>query len=218
MKTVKDYYRGRFVEKEFHRRTEIWKVLCTDFLQNFVKKDDVVMDIAAGYCEFINNIKCKTKIAVDINPDVRKFAGKDVKVVMAPALKIPSSYTGKVDKVFMSNFLEHLNTKDEVIETLEKAFNLLKKGGQVLVLQPNISLTGSNYWNFIDHKIALNFDSTTEALKIAGFDITLSIERFLPYTTKSIFPKIPALIRIYLLIPPEIRPFAGQSFFIATKR
>lgn len=218
MKTVKDYYRERFVENEFQRRKEIWKVICTDFLQNFIKKDDLVMDIAAGYCEFINTIKSKNKIAVDINPDVKKFAAKDVKVVMTPALKIPSSYTGKVDKIFMSNFLEHLNTKDEVIETLEKSFHLLKKGGQVIVLQPNISLTGNNYWNFIDHKIALNFNSTFEALRIAGFDVTLSIERFLPYTTKSIFPKIPFLIRIYLLIPPELRPFAGQSFFIGTKR
>ncbi len=218
MKTVKDYYRERFPENDFQKRRGIWRVLCADFFQRFVKKDDVVMDIAAGYCEFINNIKCKTKIAVDINPDVKKFAGKDVKVVMTPALKIPTSYTGKIDKIFMSNFLEHLNTKEEVIDTLEKSFNLLKKGGQVLVLQPNISLTGSKYWDFIDHKVALNFSSTQEALRIAGFNVTLAVEKFLPYTTKSILPQIPALIKIYLLIPSELRPFAGQSFFVATKK
>lgn len=218
MKTVKDYYRERFPENDFQKRKAIWKVLCSDFFQRFVGKNDVVMDIAAGYCEFINNIKCGTKIAVDINPDVKKFANKDVKVVKTPALQIPSSYTGKVNKIFISNFLEHLNTKEEVIETLEKIFSLLKKDGQVLVLQPNISLTGNRYWDFIDHKVALNFNSTQEALRIAGFKLDLSVERFLPYTTKSILPQIPVLIKLYLLLPSRLRLFAGQSFFIATKK
>ena len=56
MKT-KDFYRFRFTEKENATRKMVWKVLCKDFFQKYVKKSSTLMDIGAGYCEFINNIK-----------------------------------------------------------------------------------------------------------------------------------------------------------------
>ncbi len=218
MKTVKDYYRNRFPEDELERKNQIWKVLCNDFFQKFVRKNDVVMDIGAGYCEFINNIKCKTKIAVDINPDTKKFADKNVKIVRSISTKIPSSFKNKVDVVFMSNFLEHLSIKEEVLATLEKSNEVLKKNGKIMIMQPNISLIGNKYWDFIDHKVPLNIGSIVEALGIVGFDIDLIVKRFLPYTTKSRFVDAHFLVGIYLMIPEIFRPFAGQSFFLATKK
>src|SRR5258708_12598558 len=217
MKTVKDYYRKRFPKYELKQKDMIWQILCHDFFEEFVGENDVVMDIGGGYCEFINNIKCKSKIAVDINPDTRKFANKDVKIVNSLANKIPSTFNERVDKIFMSNFLEHLATKEEVIETLDRCHSLLKRKGKIMILQPNISLIGNKYWDFIDHKVALNELSVIEAMKIVGFDVELSIERFLPYTTKSKLPQLPFFVRAYLMIPPRFRPMAAQSFFVGIK-
>ena len=55
-------YRRRFNEYECEQKDKIWKVLCPHFFQQFVPKDGVVLDLGAGYCEFINNIQCKKKI------------------------------------------------------------------------------------------------------------------------------------------------------------
>lgn len=218
MKTVKDYYRNRFPKDELARKNQIWKILCSNFFQQFVKRNSTVMDIGGGYCEFINNIKCKTKIAVDINPDTKKFADKNVKIVKAVSTKIPSSFKNRVDIVFMSNFLEHLSTKEEVIKTFEKSHEVLKKGGKIMIMQPNISLIGNKYWDFIDHKVPLNIGSVVEALEITGFEVKVIVKRFLPYTTKSKFVNAYFLVGLYLAIPQALRPFAGQSFFLATKK
>ena len=57
-------YRRRFNEYECEQKNKIWKVLCPNFFQQFIPVDAVVLDVGAGYCEFINNIRCFKKIAV----------------------------------------------------------------------------------------------------------------------------------------------------------
>jgi len=48
-------YATRFLEEELPLKNQIWKVICSDFLSQFVRPTDTVVDIGAGYCEFINN-------------------------------------------------------------------------------------------------------------------------------------------------------------------
>ena len=68
----------------------------------------------------------------------------------------------------MSNYLEHLPSADAVIEQLRVARQLLRPGGRVIVLQPNIRLVGPRYWDFIDHRVALTEHSLEEAADLAG--------------------------------------------------
>ena len=195
----------------------MWKVLCSSFLQKYVKYNDTVIDIGAGYCEFINNINCAKKIAIDLNPDTKKFANKEVEVVSCSALKIPQKYKGSADVLFMSNFLEHLSSKQEVIDCLANANQLLKNVGRIILIQPNINLVKEKYWDFIDHTVPLNKGSIEEALAITGFQKGETVEKFLPYNTKINLPMPNILLKFYLTLPSIIRPFAGQSFFMATK-
>jgi len=215
---LSDIYSNRFSNSDRIKKSELWKILCEGFFQKYVGKNSAVMDIGAGYCEFLNNIKAKEKIAVDMNPDIKKFAGKGVKPLNISFNKIPASYNGKMDIIFMGNFLEHLNSKDDVLDVLTKVYKLLNVGGKVLILQPNIDLLKNKYWDFIDHKTVLNSKSIIEGMAVCGFKLNLFIERFLPYTTKSLLFLLPAhLLKIYLQIPPFIRPFAGQSFAVGIK-
>ena len=220
MPKISQYYQKRFSKQDNLIRANAWKVLCKFFLQKYIKRTDTVIDFGAGYCEFINNISCKKKIAVDLNADTILYANKDVKVIKLKAKNLPSELNNKADVVFMSNFLEHLDTKEDLVATLEKAYQVLRKGGQLIIIQPNIDLVKERYWDFIDHKIVLNTKSIKELLSITNFGIEIFTNRFLPYTTldwKFIF--ITAnFIRLYLLIPSGLRPFAGQSFIVARKK
>lgn len=218
MINVENYYKVRFKDNELLKRRLLWKTLCFLFFQKYISKTDIVLDIGAGYCEFINNIKCYKKIALDLNPSTKRLANKDVEVLQINAFKIPFKFYGKVDIIFMSNFLEHLHSKEEVIELLSICNKILKKKGKLLLLQPNINLVKESYWDFIDHIIPLNTNCIKEALEIGGFKIEKFIEKFLPYSTKNrLLPKNKILIKLYLKIPSFIRPFAGQSFVLAIK-
>ena len=74
-------YHGRFSEADRARKQGLWRILCRAFFQKYVKPDDVVLDLGAGYCEFINHIRCRTKYAVDLNPDTKTSASPDVHVL-----------------------------------------------------------------------------------------------------------------------------------------
>ena len=115
----------------------------------------------------------------------------------------------------MSNYLEHLEGPAAVIEQLAVARRLLRPGGRVIVLQPNIRLVGGAYWDFIDHRVALTEKSLVEAGSLAGLRTVELITRFLPYSTKSRLPSNPLLVRAYLRFRPAWRLLGKQTLYVA---
>lgn len=217
---MKDYvlsiYADRF-NKNVEKRNAMWKILCKDYFQQFVGRKDTVLDLAAGYCEFINNIQCGQKIAVDLNVTTKKMAAKDVKVYTALSTEMPKKLTDSVDVVFVSNFFEHLDNKDELIQTLREIARVLKPTGKLIILQPNIRLVGNAYWDFVDHSLALTEKSLAEALHLTDFTITFQKTRFLPYSMSSRIPMIPALVRAYLKFPLAQFFMGKQTLVVARK-
>lgn len=211
-------YRVRFKEDIRGKRVRIWRVLVQRYFQNFVKPTDVIIDLACGYCEFINHIEAKKKIAIDINPDTKKYAHKDVTVMTVSSTNLPKQLTGKADKVFVSNFFEHLASKNEVLRTLREVKRVLKRHGQILILHPNIRYLYSEYWDFLDHQLAMSEKALVEALELLDFKIVLVIPKFLPYTTKTRWPTNNWLILIYLKFPWLWKVFGKQSFIVAQKK
>ncbi len=214
---LEQLYNQRFPEQDLAQKQAIWRVLCKDFFQKYVKSTDTVVDIGAGYCEFTNNIQAGSKIVVDLNPDVRRFAAADVRVINESCTAIAQLETESVDVVFMSNFLEHLPNKQVVLDTFRESNRILRKGGLIIVLQPNIRFLGGAYWDFFDHQTPLTDRSLTEGLQLAGFVPREVHPQFLPYTTKSRLPKATFLIRLYLKFPLAWRLLGKQALVIATK-
>jgi hypothetical protein len=104
-----------------------------------------------------------------------------------------------------------------VLQQLRVAHALLKPGGRVLILQPNIRLIGGSYWDFIDHQTALTDKSLAEAAVMAGFTTKQVIARFLPYTTKSRIPQHPMLVRAYLAFPPAWLLLGKQTLYLGER-
>lgn len=210
-------YANRFMATEGPAREAIWRVLCQDFFQRWIDPRSTVLELGAGYCEFINNIQAAAKIAVDLNPEIKHRAGPDVRAIISSATDLGELPSRSVDVVFAANFFEHL-TKEQILDTLHEAHRVLDPAGRLLVLQPNIRLCREDYWMFFDHITPLDERALSEALALTGFVTRKTIVRFLPYTTKSHLPASPALVRAYLRCPPLWRLFGKQSFMMATPR
>ena len=216
MANLTKIYRHRFDDGDRADMDAVWQVLVTHYFRRWIKPNDAVIDIGAGLCNFINNVSAKRRIAFDADPSVTERAAPGVEVISDTSL-IGHGLEGDLDVAFLSNFLEHLENGDAVLSMLNDAYKLLKPGGKILILQPNFSLIGSGYFDFIDHKTILTEKSVHEALELAGYNITFSKKRFLPYTSKSRTPRHPWLVRLYLMMPPAQWLMAGQSFFVGQK-
>jgi SAM-dependent methyltransferase len=213
---VQQTYARRFGPRTADRKL-LWQALCEHHFQRYVRPSDTVVDLPAGYCEFINSIECAEKIAVDLSPDVVDFAGPGVEAVCASSTDLPASLDGRADVVFVSNFFEHLADKEEFLATLSAIRRVLKPTGRLLVLQPNIRLTGAAYWDFVDHSLPITERSLVEALELTGFHVDELKVRFLPYTTESRLPISPLLIRLYLRFPPAQYLLGKQTFVVASR-
>ncbi|HET6817400.1 MAG TPA: class I SAM-dependent methyltransferase [Mycobacteriales bacterium] len=206
-------YSERFSDEQ-RRRTAMWQVLCERFFQGWVDPGATVLEVAAGQCEFINNIGAARKIAIDLNPDIKRYAGPDVEAYVCSSTEMRPVADASVDVAFVSNFFEHIS-KTDILATLREIRRVLRPGGRVLVLQPNIRFCGADYWMFFDHITPLDDRSLEEALVLADFGIEHRIVRFLPYTTKGKLPTGTGLVKLYLRVPLAWRLLGQQSFVVA---
>lgn len=216
---VKKLYDTRFNKTERIRKNELWKVLCTDFLQQFVRGEDTLLDVGAGQCEFINNIRAKRKIAIDVNEELAGFADKEIELRISPVKQLRSIFEeNSLDVIFISNLLEHLDSKEDVFRLLNEAYSILKPEGRILIMQPDIALVGNEYWDFFDHKVPLTYASILEVLIAIGFTIQYTKYPFLPYTTRTRhLPLWPVLLKIYLKVR-LLHYLFGKQFFVCGKK
>jgi len=213
---LKQVYEQRFNEADEAAKEAIWQEL-GKFFQRYIEPDARVVDIACDLGYFIRNIKAADRWATDIR-DVHGALPKDVHFVHASGLDLADVMPNNhFDLAFFSNYLEHLPTTESVLEQLRVTFSLLKPGGRVLILQPNIRLIGGAYWDFIDHQTALTEKSLAEAAVMAGFRTKDVITRFIPYTTKSRLPQHPLLVRAYLAFPPAWWLMGKQTLYLGEK-
>src|SRR5438105_135283 len=127
-------YRNRFPQEILQRRREVWKVLCDEWFGRYVPADGCVLEVAPGYCEFINNIDAREKVGVDLNPDTRQHASPGVTIHLGSADRLAELLPhGHFDAAFMSNFLEHCVSRDQMLAVLRGVADVLKPGGRVMI-------------------------------------------------------------------------------------
>jgi SAM-dependent methyltransferase len=205
---ISSYFQTRYTYNP--GRQKVWKAIC-DFLGKYVHADSSVLDLGAGYCDFINNIAAKKKVAVDSDQTTERYCNTDVEFLNQKVTDIEFE-DKSFDIVFASNLLEHLND-EELDILLFKVRKVLKSGGKLIIIQPNYHYAFREYWDDYSHKKAFSHISLSDFLTSKNFRIIRLERRFLPYSFKSIFPKSYFLTKLYLR--SFWHPFAKQMLIIA---
>lgn len=208
------YYKSRYKWDE--NRIVVWKEIVR-YLETFIPEDSTVLDIGAGYCDFINNVKAKNKIALDKSVDFKQFVFSGIRTVQSEVTDMSAIENNSVDVLSASNLLEHLDD-DELLKTIGEIRRILKSDGKLILMQPNYRLSYKTYFDDPTHKKIFSDVSLRVFLESHGFEIVLSKPRFLPFSMNSrpsVIPIFSLLIRAYIYSP--LKPFAGQMLFVAKK-
>ncbi|MDD4902673.1 MAG: class I SAM-dependent methyltransferase [Patescibacteria group bacterium] len=204
------YFNSRYT---FDRsRKKVWRAI-SQYLQRYIPATAEILELGAGYGDLINQIKAQKKYAADINPEVANFCSPEVKFINAPLGRINLA-DNSLDAILASNLLEHLNA-GETDALFDQANRLLKTGGKIILIQPNIRYCCREYWDDFTHVKAYSDVSLKDLLVSRGFKIVKVEKRFLPFSFKSFLPKSYWLTKIYLMLP--WRPMAKQMLIIAEK-
>jgi len=209
-------YNARF-NKNLAYRQRVWSVLVRDYFQQHVPLSATVLDLGCGYGKFINNIRCGSKLAMDLNPDALRFLAKDVRFLQQDCSTRWQCAGQSLDVIFTSNFFEHLPGKGALKLTLDEAFRCLKAGGKLLAMGPNIRFLAGEYWDFWDHHLALSDRSLAEGLENCGFTIVENHDRFLPYTMANQREHPLFMLSLYLKLRLAWKIFGRQFLIIAVK-
>jgi SAM-dependent methyltransferase len=208
-------YASRFEQNLDYRRA-VWRVLISDFFQSYVRSTDTVLDLGCGYGEFINQIRCGRKLAMDLNPDMPLRVGPGVTALLQDCSLPWNLPDHSLDVVFTSNFFEHLPDKGALGRTLDQVRRCLKPGGSLIAMGPNIKYLPGKYWEFWDHYVPLTENALKEVLENRGFRVVICHGRFLPHTMADgrRYPLI--FLRLYLRLK-IVWPMFGKQFLLVGK-
>lgn len=207
-------YAYRFEGVEQSSRQQVWDVIASDIYRR-MGSPRTVLDPAAGRGEFITAVPTADRWGVDrhIQFDAQA-AGVSAIVGDILDVALPAAY---FDGVFVSNFLEHLATPDEVAVVLGRLHEAMAVGGAIAVLGPNFRYCSKQYFDCADHVLALTHISVAEHLYAAGFAVETVLPKFLPYSFRGVLPPSSRLTSIYLRLALAQRLLGKQFLVIARK-
>lgn len=196
-------------------RAVIWRVIA-DYLSTYVPATAHVLEIGAGYCDWINSVRAARKLALDVWPDLPNHVAPDVQpIVHDLSTGLPTWASHSFDVVLASNVLEHFEP-DAVSRLVGEIFEGLQKNGRFIIIQPNFRYAYQHYFDDYTHRSIFTDVSLPNLLRSRGFAIETVQARFLPYSMRQRRVPVRAwLVRAYLHSP--IRPFAGQMLVIGRK-
>ena len=94
---------------------------------------------------------------------------------------------------------------------------VLKPGGRIIAMGPNISVLKGKYWDFWDHHVALSDQSLCELVQIHDFTIEHSYSKFLPYNMVRVKERPLFMVSLYLRFQFLWKIFGKQFLIVAQK-
>jgi ubiquinone/menaquinone biosynthesis C-methylase UbiE len=204
------YHGSRLTEDP--RRGVVWHALWRYFFRNRIGKDDCVLDLGAGYGDFINSVIARRRIAVDIWDGMRQHVAPGVEAIVGPVHQLDEIGDGAVDYAFASNLFEHVS-QEMLVTVLAALRRILSARGRLTILQPNYRYAFKEYFDDYTHVTVYSHISLADLLRANGWEVLEVQPRFLPLTVKSRLPTWPILIAAYLASP--FKPMGKQMLVVA---
>jgi ubiquinone/menaquinone biosynthesis C-methylase UbiE len=206
------YHRDRFPPDP--RRRVLWQTLVAARFQKEIPADAVVLDLGAGYGDFINSVKARRRLAVDRWPGMLACLEPGVEGLVTTINRLEAIPDASLDYVFSSNCFEHAPRSD-LDECLLQLRRKMKTGARLTVVQPNFKYCVRQYFDDYTHVTIYTAQSLSGLVAANGFRIVQCQPRFLPLTLKIWLPVHPLLIRLYLASP--FKPMAQQMLISAIR-
>lgn len=208
-----DYHGSRLAEDA--RRGQVWRALWRYFFRHRIGADDAVLDLGAGYGDFINAVAARRRIAVDLWDEMPRHLAPGVEALVGPVTMLDRIERGAIDYAFASNLFEHLSQPD-FIAALDAISRVLSPRGTLTILQPNYRYAYREYFDDYTHVAIYSHVSLPDLLAAHGWEVVEVRPRFLPLTVKSRLPVWSPLIGAYLASP--IKPMGKQMLVVARPR
>jgi len=199
------YFETRFAEDP--RREVLWRTLVQHYFQSQIPAEACVLELGAGYGNFINNVRARRRIAQDQWADFPRFLAPGVESHVGPVHELSFVDDDSIDFVFASNLFEHI-TQEEFASVLAQLRRKLRPAGTLTLLQPNYRYAFREYFDDYTHKTVYSHLSICDFLQANSYEVLTVKPRFLPLTLKSKLKVSPSLIRLYLISP--VKPFGKQ--------
>jgi ubiquinone/menaquinone biosynthesis C-methylase UbiE len=209
MSSAEEYFSSRL--REDKKRKTLWSVLASHISKKYIQPDYAVVELGAGWCDFINNIDSHRRLAVDVWEGLKDQAGPGVECLVHDATVLPTIENGTIDVIFASNFVEHL-TQEEFRKGLEEWHRVLKPGGRLILVQPNFRYAFKRYFDDYTHISIWTHTSLVDFVCSKNWTLEKTIPKFMPLSIKTKLPVSKFLIKSYLLSP--VKPFAGQMMMV----
>ena len=208
-------YAYRFRDVDQSARAAVWGEIAPH-VHGLMGNPQTVLDPAAGRGEFIGSIDAGERWAVDEVAYAEAENTVGVRWVTSKIMdaELPS---GHFDGVFVSNFLEHLPSQEEISRFLERMHEVMAPGGTIAIMGPNYRHCSKEYWDMADHIIALTHLAIGEHLYTAGFEPQRNIPRYLPYSFGGRLPPSKRLTGLYLRTPLAWRLLGKQFLVLGTR-
>ncbi len=209
-------YDFRFRDVSARQKEVAWRNIARHLL-TFMPGARRVLDPCAGRCEFVNHARVEEIWAVDIEPRFLEAAAPHVRTLPGNAFDV-SLPERHFDGIFVSNFLEHLESAEVAARFLARMRSLLAPGGRLVIMGPNFKYCGDEYFDCADHKLILTHHAVEELLYSEHFDLVKTYPRYLPYSfRRKKLPVLDLFVRLYLSFPPAWRLF-GKQFLVVAER
>lgn len=210
--TDDSYHLTRFSHDE--RRKVLWRTLVSSVFQKEIPPNAVVLELGAGYGDFINTVQAARRLAVDQWEGMLQYLKPGVEGLVTSITQLDSVPDNSVDYVFTSNCFEHVSQQDLKL-CLAQLRRKMKPGATLTIVQPNFKYCAGEYFDDYTHVSIYTAQGLSDLLAANGFRITRCIPRFLPLTIKGRLPVHPLLIRLYLWSP--FKPLAKQMLITAIR-
>ena len=207
-------YKFRFALLAQEKKIVTWTII-TRWIERQLGNPKCVLDPAAGLGEFIVSSSASERWACDLLDQRKSWpTGITTRFGDIYNVDLPENH---FDLIFVSKFLEHLATPDDVYKYLTKIQKSLKPDGKLAIMGPNFRFCANEYYDFADHLLPLSDRTIEEHLAAVDMKCERIVPRFLPLAFRSQRFSHPLLVKLYLAVPFFWRLYGKQFFIVATR-